>query len=87
MHRAVVYQLFEAGLRDYYVATLRGLRAIVPAAALQLAVLETPGTALSAYAGLLARWDQGERKMAHAVSAALMAGPTFSFTGPAVIMV
>ena len=77
--RAVLYQVFDAAHRERYLAELRKLRELVPAASLKLGVLLSPVVASRVYAELLARWDCGERSMAHAVRSALLAGDMLTF--------
>ncbi|MBI3628033.1 MAG: hypothetical protein HY217_00305 [Candidatus Rokubacteria bacterium] len=86
VHRAVIYQVFDVGRRDYYFQELGGLRALMPAAALKLGVLATPATASAGYASLLARRDRGERRMAREVRSALVDGQVFSFAEPSLLL-
>jgi hypothetical protein len=86
IHRAVVCQVFAANDRDSYITNLRMLRNLLPTSVLRFAVLETPAIASNCYANLLARWDQGGRRMAHAVRAALIGCHIFNFAEDFVVM-
>ncbi|MDI6808330.1 MAG: hypothetical protein QME66_05035 [Candidatus Eisenbacteria bacterium] len=86
-HRAVLYQIFDVTHRDCYLDALRGLRALVPTSSLKLGAIATPTVPSRIYAGLLARWDAGERKMGHDVRSALLKGETFTFGEPSLFFV
>jgi hypothetical protein len=86
-HRAVLYQIFDLTHRDHYLDELRGLRALVAPPSLKLGILATPTAPSEVYAGLLARWDAGERKMADDVRSALLCGETFMFGEPSLFLV
>ena len=86
VHRAVLYQLFDVTHRDRHLDELRNFRALLPAPSLKLGVLTTPTAPSEVYAGLLARWNAGERTMAHAVRSALLEGEILRFEEPSLFL-